>query len=78
MITRHIRKTPRFLMLLISALATFGCGEEKEISQGPTVLRIQADNQRPNAFQTSVKVNVSCDISWSAVSGNSCPDGTWS
>ena len=66
MITRHIGKIPRFLMLLISALAAFGCGEEKEISQGPTVLRIQADNQRPNAFQTSVKVNVSCDISWSA------------
>lgn len=66
MITSHIRKAHRFLTLLVSILGAFGCGPEKEIPQGPAFLRIQADIQRPSAFQTSVKVSVSCDINWSA------------
>ena len=53
-------------MFLLSVLSAFGCGPEKEIPQGPTFLRIQVDNPRPNAFQPSVNVSVSCDINWSA------------
>lgn len=66
MITRHIRKASRFLIFLLSVLAAFGCGPEKEIPQGPTFLRIQVDNPRPDALHSGVNVSISCDISWSA------------
>lgn len=66
MIVKQLRKVLHLLPLLLSA-AIWGCGQtEEEIGKEPSFLRVQADNQRPNAFTTSVRVTVSCDIQWSA------------
>lgn len=67
MITKHLRKATRFFFLLVSATLALGCEHrEKEAEKEPSILRIQADNLRPNALQTTVQVTVSCDIAWSA------------
>lgn len=67
MIIKPLRKTLRLLPVLLSVAVTVGCNpREDEAQKAPSVLRIQADNLRPSAFTTRVKVTVYCDITWSA------------
>lgn len=67
MIIKPLRKTLRLLPVLLSVAVTVGCNpREDEAQKAPSVLRIQADNQRPDAFTASVKVSVYCDLNWSA------------
>lgn len=62
-----LKKVLRHLPVLFSIAVVIGCNpREDEAQKMPSVLRIQADNQRPDAFTTSVKVNVHCDLNWSA------------
>ena len=62
-----LKKVLRLLPVFLSIAVVIGCSpRENEAQKAPSILRIQADNQRPDAFTTSVKVNVYCDLNWSA------------
>ena len=74
MITKLLKKGSRFFFAVVAAIAVLGCEpRESDPDNIPKVLRIQAENSRPGALQTSVKVSVFCDIKWSA----SISEGSW-